>query len=98
MDIKSEIPDFEGLIDDDVLERFKNSSVFYSDIINAQLIKTNKKLIELKGCIGKAISRCGEGWEILAPEDVQLINGGGWEPVSFHLDVENQVYILLLRK
>ncbi|MEN8251695.1 MAG: hypothetical protein ABFS32_22440 [Bacteroidota bacterium] len=39
-------PDFDGLIDEDILKRFENSSVFYGDIINAQLIKTNKLLIE----------------------------------------------------
>jgi len=39
-------PDFEGLIDQDILDRFKNSSVFHGDIINAQLIKTNRELIE----------------------------------------------------
>ena len=39
-------PDFEGLIDKDVLDRFKDSSVFYGDIINAQLIKTNKELLK----------------------------------------------------
>ena len=40
-------PDFKGLIDEDIIERFKNSSVFYGDILNAQLIKTNKELIEI---------------------------------------------------
>lgn len=39
-------PDFDGLIDEDILDRFKDSSIFYGDIINAQLIKTNKELIE----------------------------------------------------
>lgn len=38
-------PDLEGLIDDDIKKRFENSSVFYGDIINAQLIKTLKELI-----------------------------------------------------
>ncbi len=37
--------DFDGLIDDDVMARFKGPH-FFSDIINAQLIKTNKQLIE----------------------------------------------------
>ncbi len=40
-------PDFEGLIDDDIIERFKDSAVPYGDIINAQLIKTNKELIKV---------------------------------------------------
>ena len=39
-------PDFDGLIDKDILDRFKDCSVFYGDIINAQLIKTNKELLE----------------------------------------------------
>ena len=42
-------PNLEGLVDKDVLERFEGSAVFYGDIINAQLIKTNKELLkELK--------------------------------------------------
>lgn len=44
--VASEYPDLEGLIDEDILKRFENSSVLYGDIINAQLIKTNKLLIE----------------------------------------------------
>jgi hypothetical protein len=44
--IKSEEPNFDDLIDKDILDRFKDSNVFYGDIINAQLIKTNKELIE----------------------------------------------------
>ena len=46
-DIKTEEPNFKGLIDDDILDRFKGAPVFYSDIINAQLIKTNKELIKV---------------------------------------------------
>jgi hypothetical protein len=42
----SSAPDLEGLVDEDILDRFKNSSVFYGDIINAQLIKTNRELTE----------------------------------------------------
>ena len=42
-----EEPTLEGFIDSDILERFKGSSVFYGDIINAQLIKTNRELINL---------------------------------------------------
>jgi len=41
-----EPPKLEGLIDNDVLDRFKNTPVFYGDIINAQLIKTNKELLD----------------------------------------------------
>ena len=44
--IKVHDPDLEGLIDEDILKRFENSNVFWGDIINAQLIKTNKELIE----------------------------------------------------
>ncbi len=40
-------PDFKGLIDDDIIERFKDSAVPYGDILNAQLIKTNKELIKV---------------------------------------------------
>jgi len=40
-------PDFKGIVDQDILDRFKDCSVFYGDIINAQLIKTNKELIEV---------------------------------------------------
>ena len=39
-------PDFDGLIDEDIQERFIGSPVTWGDIINAQLIKTNKALIE----------------------------------------------------
>ncbi len=39
-------PDLKGLIDDDIMDRFKDSAVPYGDIINAQLIKTNKELIK----------------------------------------------------
>ena len=39
-------PDFKGLIDEDILDRFKDANVLWGDIINAQLIKTNKELIE----------------------------------------------------
>jgi len=42
-------PNLKGLIDQDILDRFKKSNVFWGDIINAQLIKTNKELVaELK--------------------------------------------------
>lgn len=42
-------PNLKGLIDDDILDRFEDAAVFYGDIINAQLIKTNKELLkELK--------------------------------------------------
>ena len=41
----SQKPDFDGLIDEDILKRFENTAVFYGDIINAQLIKTNRLLI-----------------------------------------------------
>ena len=44
--IKVHDPDLEGLIDEDILKRFENTNVFWGDIINAQLIKTNKELIE----------------------------------------------------
>ncbi len=47
IDIQIKPPELEGLIDEDVLERFKDTAVFYGDIINAQLIKTNKELIEM---------------------------------------------------
>ena len=40
-------PDFEGFIDPDILERFDKRSCFHGDIINAQLIKTNRELIEI---------------------------------------------------
>ena len=40
-------PTWEGLIDEDVLDRFKDSNVFHGDIINAQLIKTNKEILNL---------------------------------------------------
>jgi len=43
--IKCNDPVFGGLIDDDILARFEDSSVLYGDIINAQLIKTNKELL-----------------------------------------------------
>jgi len=36
---------WDGLIDDDILIRFKDVNVYYGDIINAQLIKTIKELI-----------------------------------------------------
>lgn len=39
-------PDLEGLIEPEVLDRFKNSSVFYGDIINAQLIVELRRLTE----------------------------------------------------
>ena len=39
-------PDLKGLIDEDILDRFKDVNVLWGDIINAQLIKTNKELIE----------------------------------------------------
>lgn len=39
-------PDLEGLVDQDILDRFKDSSVFYGDIINAQLIKTNTNQVK----------------------------------------------------
>ena len=42
-----ETPDFKGLIDKDILDRFKDYPVFYEDIINAQLIKTTKELIKI---------------------------------------------------
>jgi hypothetical protein len=45
-EIKFEDPDFTGLIDQDILDRFKDVSVAYGDIINAQLIKTNKELAD----------------------------------------------------
>ena len=45
--ITRDYPDFDGLIDQDILDRFEGSSVFYGDIINAQLIKTNKELVKL---------------------------------------------------
>ena len=44
--IKVHDPDLEGLIDEDILKRFQNSNVFWGDIINAQLIKTNKELLK----------------------------------------------------
>tara|TARA_B110000211_G_scaffold124985_1_gene144036 strand:- start:598 stop:762 length:165 start_codon:yes stop_codon:yes gene_type:complete len=47
LELKTENPNFEGLIDGDILDRFKGAPVFYGDIINAQLIKTNKELIEV---------------------------------------------------
>lgn len=45
---KNEVPDFnfKGLIDQDILERFNYPPAFYGDIINAQLVKTNKELLE----------------------------------------------------
>ena len=47
--IQNNPPNLKGLIDQDILDRFKKSSIFWGDIINAQLIKTNKELIvELK--------------------------------------------------
>ena len=47
-------PNFEGLIDQAILDRFKNSSVIWGDIINAQLIEVNKELTkELKKLINK---------------------------------------------
>ena len=44
--IKCQEPDLEVLIDEDILKRFENSNVFLCDIINAQLIKTNKELLK----------------------------------------------------
>jgi hypothetical protein len=38
--------DLTGFIDDDILNLFDGTSVFYGDIINAQLIKTNRELIQ----------------------------------------------------
>ncbi len=39
-------PDLDGFIDQDVLDMFKDSAVTYECIVNAQLIKTMRELIE----------------------------------------------------
>jgi len=39
-------PELDGLIDDDILSRFKDCPVKYETIINAQLIKTLRELTE----------------------------------------------------
>ena len=38
-------PDLSKIVDQDILDIFKNTSVFYGDIINAQLIRTTKELV-----------------------------------------------------
>lgn len=43
------VPNLKEFIDEDILKIFDDSNVFYSDIINAQLIKTLRELtIELR--------------------------------------------------
>ena len=54
-EVKCEEPKLEGLIDKDILDRFKDSNVFWGDVINAQLIKTNKELIKANKELIKAI-------------------------------------------
>ena len=41
------VPDLKGLVDDDIIARFEGVGVLCGDIINAQLIKTNKELIKV---------------------------------------------------
>jgi len=53
-------PDFEGFIDQDILDRFQNTNVFHGDIINAQLIKTNRELLE---AINNLKSSSNLNWE-----------------------------------
>lgn len=43
--ISDEPPDFKSFIDQDILDRFHKPSVFYGDIINAQLIREIRNLI-----------------------------------------------------
>jgi len=38
-------PDLSKIVDQDILDIFKNTSVLYGDIINAQLIRTMKELV-----------------------------------------------------
>ena len=43
-------PDLSKIVDQDILDTFKNTSVFYGDIINAQLIRTMQDLVsEFRG-------------------------------------------------
>lgn len=53
-------PDLEGFVDQDILDRFKNTNVMYGDIINAQLIKTNRELLE---AINNLKSSSNLNWE-----------------------------------
>jgi len=43
-------PELDGLIDEDILARFKDCPVKYETIINAQLIKTLRVLTEVVEC------------------------------------------------
>ena len=45
-EVSNKAPDFDGFIDEDIMERFDGNGLFYGDIINAQLIKTIRELIE----------------------------------------------------
>ena len=45
-EVSNKVPDFDGFIDEDIMERFDGNGLFYGDIINAQLIKTIRELIE----------------------------------------------------
>jgi len=40
-------PDLVGLIDKDILKRFENVDVTYDTVINAQILKTNKEILEI---------------------------------------------------
>ncbi len=42
----NETPDLEGLVDDDILQRFEGARVFWGDILTAQLVKTNRAILQ----------------------------------------------------